>query len=353
MKPTSSFWNYGRGIALVLLLSILSLLALQFSFIQKLHISPLIIGVLLGIALSFVVAKTATKPHLACEKGIHFSAKTLLRLGIVLYGFNVSLADMQSVGIVGVLSSLFIVCAILALGIVVGLVYFKMDRDLVILVSSGSAICGAAAILAIETSLHSESYKGIVAVATVVIFGLLGMFLFPLLYALDLMPFSPLQEGLFLGLTLHEVANVVGAASAISPDCATIAVIIKMIRVILLVPVLFLLPLFLRQKNLQDKQGTKVKKASAVPWFALWFLVMIIVHSIVPIPQPILEILQFCCVLCLTMAMCALGLQMNIAQFRHCGAQAFGLGLILFIALGVGGFLLVWGLSSAQMLGFD
>ncbi|WDL74148.1 YeiH family putative sulfate export transporter [Helicobacter winghamensis] len=324
--------DYTNGFVLVLLVSLASYYVSVLPVVQRLHLSPLILSVLLGILATplFRVAQSS------CEKAVVFSAKKLLRFGIILFGFNVTLESIASVGLNGILLSIVVVVVILMLGYVVGVKFLKLDREIAILVSGGSAICGAAAVLALESSIKSKPYKGVIAVGTVVLFGLLGMFLYPLVYAFGIPPFSQVEMGYFLGLTLHELANVVGAGGSISPQTQEIALIVKMIRVILLVAVLLIVPYLFTQ----SKEGEKRKLH--IPWFAFWFLGVVLLHSFINLPESIVSTFRFLSSFFLVMAMSALGLQVDFKKFLECGGRAFVLAFILFWILTFGGFLLVY-----------
>ncbi|TLD83359.1 YeiH family protein [Helicobacter trogontum] len=328
--------NYMLGIAIVAILAALSIGIAKIPAVAALSLSPLIVGILLGVLLSFVYHKKQDVVGL----GVTFSAKKILRFGIILYGFNVSIAEIGQVGFIGIVACIFVVAIVMGLGVWIGVKWLKLDRDIAILVSGGSAICGAAAVLALESSLRSEAYKGVIAVGTVVIFGLIAMFLYPILYASGIIPFTHAQEGLYIGLTLHEVANVVGAGGAISPECANFALITKMIRVILLIPLLLIIPLLCSRT-----QGTGGKKLH-IPWFAFGFLGVVILHSYIDFSDNIVMACKFVSAFCLTMAMSALGLQIDFKKFKSAGGGAFMLAFILFILLCVGGFLLVYGLTT-------
>ena len=115
--------------------------------------------------------------------------------------------------------------------------WMKMDRDLTLLTSIGSGICGAAAVLGAESTIQTKSYKTAVAVATVVIFGTISMFLYPIAYRTGLLDLDPQLMGIYSGSTLHEVAHAVGAGNAMGGEIANVAIIVKMIRVMMLVPV--------------------------------------------------------------------------------------------------------------------
>lgn len=329
---TQTTKNYILGIIFVALISSLSVMVTQFS-IFKSNPSPLIIGILFGILLSFYYHK---KQNLL-SVGVTFSAKKILRFGIILYGFNVSLAEIGRVGFIGIATCIFVVICVMVVGVWIGTKWLKLDRDVALLISCGNAICGAAAVLALESSLNSQAHKGVIAVGMVVIFGLTGMILYPIFYASGLIPFTHTQEGFYIGLTLHEVANVVGAGGAISNECASFALITKMIRIILLIPLLLVIPL------LCSKTKNNNKKLH-VPWFAFGFLAIVIAHSYISFPESIIAVCKFISTFCLTMAMSALGLQIDFNKFKNVGGSAFMLGLILFLMLCIGGFCLVYGL---------
>ena len=154
------------------------------------------------------------------------------------------------------------------------------------------------------------------------------------------------QMGLYIGATLHEVANVVGAGGAISPEVASIAVTTKMIRVILLVPLLLLIPYLLTHNHQRGR-----KRALHIPWFAFMFLAMVVLNSYIhPLFDGILGVqmvdlavqnIQFICSLALLFAMSALGVQIDMKKFLSSGGKAFSLALLLFVILVIGGFFLV------------
>lgn len=339
----NSVSRYLNGVLFVGVIVCASLYFANLEIMKNLHISALLIGVIIGAILSPVFRKS----KIDLEAGVVFSAKKLLRFGIVLYGFNVTLSEISSIGLNGFLISLAIVVSIFALGSYIGVKFFGLDKDVAMLVSGGSAICGAAAVLALESSIKSEPYKGIVAVGTVVIFGLLAMFLYPILYALFLHNyFNDSQMGVYIGATLHEVANVVGAGDAISQEASSAAITVKMIRVILLVPLLLLVPYMMTHNHQAGR-----KRNLHIPWFAFMFLFVVVLNSyIYPLTEGFIPAdlvsqsidgLKFLCSLSLIFAMSALGLQIDLKKFLESGGKAFGLAFVLFIVLMILGFILV------------
>ncbi len=216
-----------------------------------------------------------------------------------------------------------------------------MDRDIALLTSIGSGICGAAAVLGAESTIQTKPYKTAVAVATVVIFGTISMFLYPIAYRAGILNLSPEEMGIYAGSTLHEVAHAVGAGNAMGPEISDVAVIVKMIRVMLLVPVLLILGYWTAVSAVKHgNAGNATKGKVTIPWFALGFLAVIGFNSFSLLPQSVVDIINYIDTFLLTMAMVALGAETSIDKFKKAGAKPFILAFILFIWLIAGGWLL-------------
>ncbi len=226
-----------HGILLIALFACASFYIGDAQIFKELSFSPMIIGIILGMLYA-----NSLRNHLpeTWVPGIQFCSKKILRLGIILYGFRLTFQDIAAVGISGIVVDAIIVTVTILGGIFIGRL-LKMDRDTALLTSIGSGICGAAAVLGAEATIQSKPYKTAVAVATVVIFGTVSMFLYPIAYRSGIIPLSPNEMGIYAGSTLHEVAHAVGAGNAMGPEISNVAVIVKMIRVMMLVPVLLVL----------------------------------------------------------------------------------------------------------------
>lgn len=329
------------GVGLTLMLAACSIALAKTSLFSSWHISPLILGIVLSVIVASVLRGLGATIIDKCKSGVDFSGKKLLRLGIILYGFFVSLADIQSVGFAGFGLAFGIVAGVLIVGFIIGVKIFRLDRELAILMSAGCAICGAAAVLALESALRASAQKSAIAIGSVVVFGLLGMFCYPILFSAGLLPLSQTQMGLYTGATLYEVANVVGASDALSQDAASIALIEKMLRVALLAPVLLLVPLFFAKSS-------HAKKQIYIPYFALGFVAVVALHSLVALPLWLITSAKVLCGICLSMAMCALGLQISPKQFANAGSKGvLWFGVFLFVFVSVGGFALTLALTRA------
>ena len=323
MRLSEKRGNMLHGILLIALFSCAAFYIGDFPFFKKLSFSPLIIGIILGMLYANSLRNRLPETWVP---GILFSSKQLLRLGIILYGFRLTFQNIVEVGGPAILIDAIVVLITIVGGVGIGRL-LKMDKDVALLTSVGSGICGAAAILGAEATIKTKPYKTAVAVSTVVIFGTVSMFLYPVLYRNGIVDLNPEQMGIYTGATLHEVAHVVGAG------------IVKMIRVILLVPALLVIS-FLMAKG-AAQQAEKGSRRITIPWFAVGFLVVIGFNSFDLLPQGIVDFINNLDTFLLTMAMTALGAETSIEKFKKAGAKPFILALVLYGWLLAGGYLLV------------
>lgn len=323
-----------KGILLVMIFAFISTFISEISWFKDLGISSLIIAIILGMVYATIVSKKLSSQF---ELGVAFSSKTILRVGIVLYGFRLTFQNIEEVGIGGVLLALSIVISTFILGYIVGVKFFKMDREITILTSTGSAICGAAAVLATESVLKSQAYKSSIAVSMVVLFGTVSMFLYPFLYKIGFINFDQSSMGLYIGATLHEVAHVVGGSAPLGDVVSQNAIIVKMIRVMILAPFLLVLSFWLLKSGFQ-KSETKSK--ITIPWFAVLFIFVVGFNSFDLLTQSLIEIINKLDTFALTMAMSALGMQTNYKKFKEVGMKPIYLSTVLFVWLFFGGYIL-------------
>ena len=294
--------------------------------IANLGLSPLIVGIVAGAIYGNTLRDGMPE---SWASGVNFSARKLLRIAVGFFGLRVSLQEIAQVGLPGLTVSVLVVVSTLAIGTWVGMKLMKLDRDTALLTAAGSAICGAAAVLAFESTLQSEPHKSAMAVGSVVLFGTLSMFLYPLAVHLSWLHLDTLGVGLFFGGTIHEVAQVVGAASNVSPEATHIATIVKMTRVMLLVPVLLVIGMWVNRARNAADTASGTKRKLAIPWFALGFLALVIVNSLHVLPDTATHSLNTLDTFALTMAMTALGIETRIAQIRQAGPRALVTGAIL------------------------
>ncbi len=295
------------GLALCAALTGLALWAGSVPAIAGAGFSALTVAILAGM----IVGNTVyPKIWQQCDGGVLFAKQHLLRLGIILYGFRLTFSQIAEVGVSGIMIDILTLSSTFLLACVIGQKVFGLDRQTSWLIGAGSSICGAAAILATEPVIKAEPSKVTVAVATVVIFGTLAIFLYPMMYPLLAHWFSPDSYGIFIGSTMHEVAQVVAAGHAISPEAENAAVIAKMLRVMMLAP--FLIFLAARVKQLAPAGSAQTGKIT-IPWFAVLFILVAVFNSFHLLPGALVQALITLDTVLLAMAMAALGLTTHVS----------------------------------------
>jgi len=333
------------GIIFVAIFAAAATMIANLQVVSSLGISPLVVGIVMGI---FYANTLHNQIPDAWNSGITFTAKKILRFAIVFYGFRITFQQIAEVGIDGFMVSLLMLSSTFILGTYLGHKVFKMDKDTSMLTASGASVCGAAAVLATEPVLKAEEHKTAIAVSMVVLFGTIAMFLYPVMYAAIIEPatgflhMSQQEFGIYVGGTIHEVAQVVAVPASIpgaSAEMANSAVIVKMTRVIMIAPMLIILGIYL---SLQAKKtgnvGEKVKLV--IPWFAVYFIGMAGFNSLQIVPENIVSLINEIDTFLLTMAMTALGMGTRFAKFKGLGLAPLYTGATMFLWLVVGGFII-------------
>ena len=340
------------GIALTGVLAWAAIELGKTAWLRSNGISVLTLAILLGMIVGNTVYPRVSSITAA---GVGFAKQRLLRAGIILYGLRLTFQDVASVGIAGVVIDSIVLSSTFGLSWWAGTRLFGLDRKTAMLIGAGSSICGAAAVMAAEPVVGGRPGQVTVAVSTVVVFGTLAIFVYPMLYHLNarysVVAMSPAAYGLFTGSTVHEVAQVVAAGRAISEGAANTAVIAKMVRVMMLAPFLVILSLYLSRstKTGSPKPGMSMQVPStqaaafpaagriAVPWFALGFVAVAALNSLAVMPKGVVDAgIGFDTVI-LAMAMAALGITTHISAIRTAGIKPLALAALLFAWLILGG----------------
>ncbi|WP_310606767.1 YeiH family protein [Buttiauxella brennerae] len=326
-----TLWHFLPGLALAASITALALWLGNIPSVAGLGLGALTLAILCGM----VIGNTLyPKIWQHCDGGVLFAKQHLLRLGIILYGFRLTFSQIADVGASGVIIDILTLTSTFALACWLGQKVFGLDKQTSWLIGAGSSICGAAAILATEPVVKAEASKVTVAVATVVIFGTLAIFIYPMIYPYVTHWFTPETFGIYTGSTMHEVAQVVAAGHAISPETENAAVIAKMLRVMMLAP--FLIFLAARVKQLAPA-GQAQKSKITIPWFAVLFIVVAMFNSLHLLPAWAVNTLISLDTFLLAMAMAALGLTTHFSALKKAGVRPLLMALVLFIWLIVGG----------------
>ncbi|MEP0917862.1 YeiH family protein [Leptolyngbya sp. DQ-M1] len=304
----------------ILLTSGLAAIAYLLRLVPGFHLfSPLILSILLGI----LVRNTIGTPSHA-QAGISFAMKRVLRFAVVLLGVQLSLLQVFSVGIAGMLITIATLLSTFWLTCWLGK-QLGIDSSLTRLIAAGTSICGASAVIATSTTTKSADEDITYAVAIVTLFGTFSMLSYPLL--IGQLHLTPEAFGLWCGVSIHEVAQVIAAAFQASPLSGEVASISKLSRVLWLAPIVLLLGSVSKTNSLK----TKV----AIPWFVVYFMLLILLNSLNLFPQSLKSAVAQLNQILLAIAMAAMGLETRLNQIQKIGLKPLYLGALswLFISI--------------------
>ena len=299
-----------------------SFVAMSAQFVAEHTGSPtMLLALLFGMVLNFVL----DEPDNRFLSGVQYSAKTILKFGIVLLGMRIGFdmfADLGSALLLGLALAVF--CTIM-FGLFLGRI-LGQTSEFSILTAGSVSICGASAALAISSVLpeDKEAEKNLTyTILSVTVLSTIAMILYPVLFkALGL---SDVQSGRLVGSTIHDVAQVVGAGFSISNETGEVATLVKLIRVSFLAPVVVVISLFFRAKCKAEVSG---KKPPILPLFVIGFLVFACLNSFGFVSEPVSEIAINLSKMALVVAIAAVGIRTSLKEFLRHGSK----GLILLIS---------------------
>lgn len=289
------------------------------------HAPVMLFALLLGMALNFLSAEGR------CTAGIEFTARDVLRFGVALLGMRITFSQMAALGWHPVL--LVLLCVVLTISLSMLAARLLGFQSLFGLLTGGAtAICGASAALALSASMPAHPAKERATLFTVIGVSALStitMVVYPMIArALDL---SEVQAGIFLGATIHDVAQVVGAGYGMSHDTGDVATVVKLMRVALLLPVIVVAVLISRRQG-GESSGPR---PPLLPWFAVAFLVLAGINSTGWVPPVVQGVANDAGRWCLVMAISALGMKTQLKELATVGIKPIVLmvGETVFLAI--------------------
>ena len=300
----------GGGLAVVV--------ALAATFVAQLHGGPqMLYALLFGVALNYLSQESRPQP------GIEFCARQVLRLGVGLLGARITASQIAGLGWFTALTVVAAMLTTIACGLLLGR-WLGLSRAQAVLSGGAVAICGASAALAISAVLprdkHHDRFTLMVVIAVTVL-STAAMVVYPLIArALNL---SPELAGLFIGGTIHDVAQVVGAGYTLGPATGDIATIVKLFRVALLALVVVLVSVVFKAERERAAAAGPMAAAAArqplVPWFLWLFAAMVAVNSAGALAAPLQQGLSTLSRACLVVAIAALGMKSSFMQLAQAG----------------------------------
>lgn len=294
-------------------ISIAVITGLAALFLSEHYNAPaMLFALLLGIAMSFLYQETK------CKEGIEFTASTVLRVGVALLGLRIALADLFSLG----WQTIALLAVAIFTTILVGIVLAKvlgLKKNFGALTGGAVAICGASAAMAITAILPEHKNKERDTLLTVIVvtsLSTIAMVVYPIL--VSYFDFDDAQSGLFLGGTIHDVAQVVGAGYSISESTGDLSTLVKLVRVSMLMPVVMVMLFFIQRAN----QSSAVDaKAGKIPLFLIIFVLLMLVNSYIDIPVIITQISTDFSRFALVTAIAAIGMKSNLAKLMSVGIK--------------------------------
>jgi len=288
------------------------------AFLSQHYGAPVMLfALLLGMAMNFLSDEGGP-----CIGGIEFTARTVLRIGVALLGLRITAAQIVALG----WEPVAIVVVSVAVTIAVSMVAARLMgfQSLFGLMSGGAtAICGASAALALAAALPSHPLKERATLFTVVgvsALSTLAMIAYPMLaQAIGL---DARQAGVFLGGTIHDVAQVVGAGYSMSRETGDVATVVKLMRVAMLLPVIVFAVMYVRAR---DGAGAGGKRPPLLPWFAVAFAVLVAVNSTGWLPKGLAEAGNDASRWCLIAAIAAIGMKTRLRELAGVGLKPVAL----------------------------
>ena len=314
--------------------------------LKKSPISPIIIAILMGS-----IASNSVKRIQSYTDGYLFSIKYLLKLGIIFLGIRLSISDILIYGSQGLF--VIIPCIVISIFIVRKLRdYFQVSDNLSLLIAVGTSICGATAIVALAPAINAKKEEISYAIANITIFGLIAMFLYPLL-AFTVFDDNSLAVGLFLGTSIHETAQVAGSGMIYAeqyenPTVLDIATVIKLVRNTMMV---ILIPLLAYKAKKESRMQNKIKIGSIFPYFIIGFLAFGFIRTIgdqfeyligSELWNSFIYNIKSSAEILLVIAMSGVGYNTNLVKFKNLGLKPFYLGFIAAISVGIVSFSIIY-----------
>ena len=296
------------------------------AFLAEHYGAPVMLfALLLGMAMNFLSADGA------CRPGIEFSAKQMLRIGIALLGLRITIGQVAALGWGPLV--LVIVCVVLTIGVsMLAARLLKFQPLFGLLTGGATAICGASAALALSAALPAHPKKDQATLFTVIgvsALSTLAMVLYPMV--VQALGYTPLLAGKFLGATIHDVAQVVGAGYSISTEAGDVATLVKLMRVAMLLPVILFASLLTRTSG----QAQGGERPPLLPWFAVAFAVLVAINSTGWLPSVVTTAGSDFSRWCLVAAIAGIGMKTQLKELVTVGVKPvlLMLGETVFLAL--------------------
>lgn len=283
-----------------------------------------VLGILFGMMLSF------WKRPIIFDDGVNYTSKKLLQYSIILLGFDMNLFNVFEVGS----RTLILMCFTLTTAFITAFIagkLLKVDGKTATLIGVGTSICGGSAIAATAPVIHADDEDVAHSISTIFLFNVIAAFLFPFLG--HVLGMSDHSFGLWAGTAVNDTSSVVAAGYTFSNAAGNLAVIVKLTRALMIVPVTLVLALYTSRKIAGCKSRSSYSIAKIFPWFVLGFVTASVVNTFVPMQQGFGSFLAQIGKFIIVMAMASIGLNTKIVKLVKSGGKPILLGFICWVVL--------------------
>ena len=292
-------------------ISVTTITGLAALFLSEHYGAPaMLFALLLGIAMSFLYQDSP------CTKGIEFAATFILRVGVALLGLRIALNDLVSLGWEAIVILIVAIASTICLGVILSR-QLKLSKSFGALTGGSVAICGASAAMAITAVLPDHKNKErdtLVTIIGVTSLSTIAMVVYPII--VTYLELNNIDAGFFLGGTIHDVAQVVGAGYSITEDTGDMSTLVKLVRVSLLMPVVLTMLFIIKIKCSADHNNANTAK---VPGFLIAFVILMIINSLFNLPTMIVEPATSFSRFALVISITAIGMKSNFAKLKSVG----------------------------------
>ncbi|WP_439114917.1 YeiH family protein [Hydrogenophaga sp.] len=300
-------------------LAVSAVVALSAMFLAEHYGAPvMLLALLLGMSLNFLTQEEGGQMNRSAT-GIDFTAKQVLRLGVALLGLRITAYQVMALGWQPVAMVVLAVALTIVCGIVLArLMGFQMFFGL--LTGGAVAICGASAALALSAAMPKHPKKEQATLFTVIgvsTLSTLAMVLYPTLT--KALGMDVVTAGYFIGGTIHDVAQVVGAGYSLSHEAGDAATLVKLIRVAMLLPVIALAAMLARRQMVTNGEAMSGPRPPLLPWFAVAFAVLVVINSTGWLPAAVVSAGKSASQGCLIASMAAIGMKTHLKDILTVG----------------------------------
>lgn len=323
MLNIAKYKTYTKGLLASIAVAIVAIIITEF-----ISFSSATVAIILGMIVGNKFYATFHGETSEFKSGVKWAEKDLLMFAIALMGINLNFTMLANLGVKTILIIILGMAFTIMMGLLLGKL-FKLNPKLALMIGIGNGVCGSSAIAATSGIAKVKSNDVGISIALVNLMGTIGIFLAPFLA--HLLDFTNIEAGVFTGNTLQAVGQAVAAGFSISDESGHYATVVKMGRVLLLVPLVLILIYIAKKENPSDNEEVKQKGKMGVPSFILWFVFFSVIASLELLPKEMETIIGTLSHYITLIAMSAIGLMIHFGTIMKTAGTAFKVSSLLFV----------------------